>query len=126
MGFLTRFRKRWAIRSYARRLPRLLAADYGRSKRYTPPQVKATIERSGLNSDYFGYAVAMFSDRDGFEHFHAELGENRSFDEARAELLSFCYPGEDHFWDGADAFSSNSDFSPHDHGSGDFSGGGHY
>jgi hypothetical protein len=36
----TSWRKRAAIRSYLRRLPRLLAADYGASETYTPKQVK--------------------------------------------------------------------------------------
>jgi Family of unknown function (DUF6559) len=40
------FRKRRAIRSYARRLPRLLAKDYGYSQTYTPQQVRKTIARS--------------------------------------------------------------------------------
>ncbi len=47
MGLFSKYfdwvRKRRAIRSYARRLPRLLAKDYGASKTYTPQQVRKTI-----------------------------------------------------------------------------------
>ncbi len=100
MGFFERFKKRRAIRSYARLLPKFLARDYGRSKAYTPAQVKSSIERHGLNTEYSCYGIAMFSDREGFDQFHATFGELCNYDEMRAEVA------HDHFGGNAD-FSVN-------------------
>src|SRR6266446_9889543 len=75
-SYLRSFGKRRAIRSYTRQLPRLLVRDYGFSRSYTPLQVRRTVERSGLSVAYSCYAIAMFSDRDGFDHFHHAMGEH--------------------------------------------------
>jgi len=47
MGFFERFKKRLAIKSYARLLPRLLAKDYGRSKSYTRRRSEARSSGTG-------------------------------------------------------------------------------
>jgi hypothetical protein len=112
MGFFERFKKRLAIKSYARLLPRLLAKDYGRSKSYTPAQVRSSIERHGLNTEYSCYGIAMFSDREGFDQFHAASGELCNYDEMRGEISN-------------DHFGGNVDFSEHDVASGSHWDGGH-
>ena len=74
VSYLRSFAKRRAIRSYTRQLPGLLVRDYGFSRSYTPQQVRRTVERSGLSVAHSCYALAMFSDREGFDHFHQRIG----------------------------------------------------
>jgi hypothetical protein len=90
-------RKRRAIRSYARRLPRLLAKDYGHSERYTPQQVRRTIERSGMNMDFSCYGIAMFSGREDFNQFHQSSGENCDYDIMRGEIAATHFNGNSDF-----------------------------
>ena len=49
MKFIRRLKKNRAIKSYVKKLPGLLAKDYGRGARYRPLQIKRTIERAGLD-----------------------------------------------------------------------------
>jgi hypothetical protein len=98
MGFLKRLLKRRAIGDYARRLPRLLARDYGASRTYTPAQVRSTIERGGLDPSYSCYGIAMFSSRESFDNFHAVNGEQCNYDDMRSEIAT-------------DHFGGNIDFS---------------
>jgi hypothetical protein len=100
MFFIDYFRslaKRRAIRSYARRLPRLLAKDYGHSKSYTPQQVRRTIERYRLNSNYSCYGVAMFSDRDDFTAFHQQIGQSCDYDVMQGEIADLHFQGNSDF-----------------------------
>ena len=111
MGFLKRFLKRRALDSYKRRLPRLLAKDYGASRTYTPAQVGKTIERNGLSTDYADYAIAMFSDRDTFEDFYSRNGRPSDYESMRDELAAQYFGGNVDFtytdivsasgWDGS-------------------------
>ena len=116
MNLIRKVQKRMAIRSYLRRLPRLLAKDYGRSTTYTPRQVRSTIDRSGLSAIYSCYGVAIFSTREAFASFHAGIGETCDFDAMRAEVAHF------HFGDNvdftaaeiADTFSEHGPTAGHD------------
>jgi len=101
MGFLKRLLKRRIIGNYARRLPKLLAKDYGASQTYTPAQVRSTIERHGLDPEYSCYGIAMFTTRESFESFHALNGEQCNYDDMRSEIA-------------ADHFGGNIDFSSGD------------
>jgi len=92
-SYLRFFGKRRAIRSYTRQLPRLLVRDYGFSRSYTPLQVRRTVERSGLSVAYSCYAIAMFSDRDGFDHFHHAMGEHCDYAVMRAEIAGWQFHG---------------------------------
>ena len=98
--YLRSFAKRRAIRSYTRQLPRLLVRDYGFSRTYTPQQVRRTVERSGLSVAYSCYAIAMFSDRDGFNHFHHAIGEHCDYAVMRAEIANWQFQGDVHFTTG--------------------------
>jgi len=123
MGFFERWRKRRAIKNYARRLPGLLAKDYGRSKSYTPAQVRSSIERHGLNTEYSCYGVAMFSDRESFDQFHADIGEPCNYDDMRHEIAHDFFGGGMDFTPG-DVFST-SDWEGGHHSSDFGDGGGH-
>ena len=106
--FLRSLRKRRAIRNYARRLPRLLARDYGFSRSYSARQVRRTIEHSGLDAGFSCYGVAMFSDRDEFNQFHHEIGETCDYDAMRAEIADSHFQGNADFTI-SDVFASSSE-----------------
>ncbi|HEX3992712.1 MAG TPA: DUF6559 family protein [Acetobacteraceae bacterium] len=82
-------RKRRAIRGYVRKLPRMLCVDYGFAQAYTPQQIRATIERNGLNLDHLAYAVAMFSDPAGFAQFHENTGDRYKWTAMRDEVAAY-------------------------------------
>ena len=124
MNFISRFRKRRAIKSYVKKLPRLLAKDYGRSAHYRPLQIKRTIERAGLDVVYSCYAVAMFSLREDFTQFHTDVGENCDYDAMRAEVGHSHFSGDagftvDDIWNSFPEHSSEvTHMGSHDSGDG--------
>jgi hypothetical protein len=94
MSFLGSIRKRRAIRSYASKLPKMLRDDYGFSRTYAPHQIRATIERNGLNQYYSCYAISMFSDRTDFAQYHEHTGETCDYDMMRAEVAASHFHGD--------------------------------
>jgi hypothetical protein len=125
MQFFERIRKRKAIGGYVRKLPRLLAKDYGRRMQYTPAQVRSTIERYHLNGIYSCYAIAMFSARDAFDQFHEANGEHCSYDAMRGEIAGDYFGGNADFGF-SDTIATLSDSNAgHDHGNSHDGGGGH-
>ncbi|WP_442957018.1 MULTISPECIES: DUF6559 family protein [unclassified Photobacterium] len=57
MELIRKFKKRRAIKSYIKKLPSMLKRDYRKSKRYTPKQVKSTIERGYLSVRVGAYFI---------------------------------------------------------------------
>jgi hypothetical protein len=84
-------------KSYVKKLPGLLAKDYGRSAHYKPSQIKRTIERAGLDPIYSCYAIAMFSGREDFIQFHNDIGETCDYDAMRAEVAHGHFSGDVNF-----------------------------
>ena len=123
MGFFERIRKRKAICGYVRKLPRLLAQDYGRRTQYTPAQIISTIERYHLNGIYSCYAIAMFSARDAFDSFHEANGEHCSYEAMHGEIAGDYFGGSTDFGFSDTTLSDNN--AGHDHGSSHDGGGGH-
>lgn len=123
MNFIKQFNKNRAIRSYVKKLPRLLAKDYGRFAHYSPLQIKRTIERASLNTAYSCYAVAMFSLRKDFIQFHVDAGETCNYEAMRAEIAHSYLSSDTAFMvdDIANSYSSHSSGSVHtdSHQSGD-------
>ena len=93
MGFITSFKRRRAIKSYIKDLPRLLAKDYGRSKTYTPKQVKRTIEHAGLPIVDSCFTIAMFSTRSEFDKYHEEIGEICDYQAMRCDVANNHFNG---------------------------------
>jgi len=85
---IRRWRRRRALRRYARLLPGLLRRDFGFARYYTPAQIRSTIDRNGLSSDYDCYALAIFTEREAFEFHHAALGQTCDYAAMRDEVLS--------------------------------------
>ena len=86
MELIATFKRNRAIKSYIKKLPSLLAKDYGKANGYNPKQVKRTIERYDLNVIYACYGIAMFCRRDSFDKYHQEIGESRNYDDMRCEI----------------------------------------
>jgi hypothetical protein len=97
LNFIRRLKKSRAIKSYVKKLPGLLAKDYGRSAQYRPLQIKRTIERAGLDPIYACYAIAMFSGREDFVKFHTDIGETCDYDAMRGEVAHNHFSGEVNF-----------------------------
>ncbi len=97
MGLLAALRKRSAIRDYVRKLPELLVKDYGFSQSYTALQIKSTVERHKLSTEYIRYAISMYSDRAAFDQFHRGLVEQWNYDAIRGEVQAGYLPGYSHF-----------------------------
>ncbi|MDH5447164.1 MAG: hypothetical protein OEY52_16565 [Gammaproteobacteria bacterium] len=97
MELIANFKRNRAIKSYIKKLPSLLAKDYGKSKTYTPKQVKRTIERSGLSVTDACYGIAMFSSREAFDQYHQETGESCNYDSMRCEIADKHFGGNSEF-----------------------------
>ena len=106
-------RKRLAIRAYARRLGPKLRERYGRARRYTPAQVKRTVEVCEFNADYLCYALCMYCDRAEFDAYHAAHGESCDYDSIWQDIAG--YGGTTHgFGHGASGIDADPHHSHHD------------
>ncbi|WP_444916232.1 DUF6559 family protein [Microbulbifer sp. VAAC004] len=115
MQFIRRIQRNRAIKSYLRKLPKLLAKDYGKSKRYRPKQVRATIERSGLSIIYTCYAISIFCSKKDFDAYHHEIGEMCDYGAMRGEVGNLHFYGNANF-SSNDVASVGSDFGGGSHG----------
>jgi len=109
MELIANFQRNRSIKSYIKKLPSLLAKDYGNSKTYTPKQVKRTIERSGLSVGDACYGIAMFSSREAFDQYHHEIGESCDYDAMRSEIAEQHFHGNAAF-EVSDIASVSSDY----------------
>jgi len=92
-NYLRSFAKDRAIRTYTRKLPRLLSAQYGKRQFPTPQQVKKAAENAGLNTAFSCYAATIFSSRESFNQFHREIGEACDYDAMRAHVANTHFGG---------------------------------
>lgn len=109
MELIRSFKRNRAIKSYIKKLPGLLAKDYGKAKTYTPKQVKKTIERSGLSVSNACFGIAMFSGKTAFDQYHQEIGEPCNYDGMRCEIADKHFNGNSDF-EISDVVSVSSDF----------------
>jgi hypothetical protein len=125
LKFIRRLKKNRAIKSHVKRLPGLLAKDYGHSTHYKPLQIRRTIERAGLDPIYSCYAIAMFSGREDFNQFHIDMGETCDYDAMRGEVAHNHFSDDVNF-DAGDIVNIYSEHgSDASHQSSDNSGSGH-
>ncbi len=117
MEILETRRKKVAIRSYLKKLPKLLQSDYRKKPPYTPKQVRSTIERNGLDSAYVCFALAIYSPHDQFDQYHEEIGESCDYEELRQVIADWFFGGDTAFDRTQPVSSSDGDsasFDPHD------------
>jgi hypothetical protein len=85
---MLRSARKWiAIRRYVKGLGPELRRRYGRSKRYTPAQVKRTIEQRGYSREWTCYALCMYCGRRDFDAYHRAAGESCDYNAMRGEVL---------------------------------------
>lgn len=90
-------RKWFAIRSYIKKLGPELRRRYGAQSKYSPAQVRATIQSKRFDADRGCYAMAMYCDRADFDRHHQSTGESCSYDTMRAEIGSRLFGGNTTF-----------------------------
>jgi|GEM_PF-2717533 len=94
-------RKRFALKSYVKKLGPLLRKRYGRSSNFSPGQVEKTIQAENLNPNYIYYAYSMFCSEQHFQQLANEANADLDMNQLKREV-------GDEFFDG------DSDFSPED------------
>jgi len=120
-------RKRLAIRAYARRLGPKLRERYGRARRYTPAQVKRTVEVCGFNSDYLCLALCMYCDRAEFDAYHTALGETCDYDSMWHDIGGHAETTHDVGYEASASDADSHHSGDHTHGEhGSYSDGGDY
>ena len=90
-------KKRTTLKSYARQLPLFLKKMYGRRKRYSEEEIRASIQKAGFDNSFIEYAYAMFMSRTefgGLKHKHQDLEE---YDTLRAEIAKSFFSGNTSF-----------------------------
>lgn len=97
MEIIDNYKRNSAIKEYIKRLPGLLAKDYGKSKTYTPKQIRSTIERSNMNVTCACYGIAMFSTKEAFDEYHEEIGEPCDYVVMRSEVADKHFAGNTDF-----------------------------
>ncbi len=102
----TTLRKRWAIRSYMRKLGPVLRRRCGRRSSYTPDEVRRAARVSGVNTDYLCYAYCIYCSREDFDQYHRQTGEYCNYAAMRQEIGSMYFRGNTSF-DATDAIGTN-------------------
>jgi Family of unknown function (DUF6559) len=97
VGLFENYRKRRAIKKIARKLPPYLRRSYGKSKQYSPGQVRTAMDQTGCNVTciYFGYA--MFCSVGDFNQVHADMGEQCDYEAMHQEVADICFSGDTNF-----------------------------
>lgn len=124
---MMQFLQKWlAIRSYKKKLGSLLIRGYGKSKHYTPAQVRTTVSKAGLSTDWICYAYSMYCSCDDFVQYHTETGQSCDYEAMRTEVADYFFQANTAF-DASDVVNSSSDwFGGEDSGGGDGGDGGGY
>src|SRR5208282_5989186 len=89
MNLFGAYRRKRAIKRYARELPRRLYKAYGASEFFTPAQVKTAVAKLGLDPALIALAYAMFLPEDIYEGSRSQLPTAPPYQEARDEFLRF-------------------------------------
>lgn len=92
MNWLERYRMRRAARAMARKLPPVMAREWGRSDYYTAQQVRRALQVTGLPGAYDFLALAAFLDRQAYEAVSSANGARHDYDAAR-QLFERQLPG---------------------------------
>jgi hypothetical protein len=87
-------RKQQAIRTYSKRLGRLLRARYRVQDKYAPGLIKAAIKEWGLDAKHACYAIAMYCDYSDFVEYHRLIGESCDYDAMWDEINECLFPSD--------------------------------
>jgi hypothetical protein len=92
MGIFSSWKRKQALKQYARELPRRLSQDYGASTFFTRGQVATAITKLKLNPNFSVYAYAMFLSEDEYNAGHQGTPASLSYLDARVEFARYLPP----------------------------------
>lgn len=97
ISMLQAIRRWFAVRSYAKSLGPNLRERYGAQRKYTPAQVKRTIETCGYSTDYICYAMCIYGEYCDFTEYHLSNGESPDYCGMRTEVANWFFHGDASF-----------------------------
>jgi uncharacterized membrane protein YgcG len=106
-------RQQVAVQKYVKHVGPELRKRYGKQSRYTPAQVKQTVNASGYSSRDDCYAFALYCSEDDFVDYHRSLGESCDYNSMRSEIsdsFGFIFPSGSTF-DAAEVIDNSDRFS---------------
>ena len=90
LAWLHEWKERRALQKLARKVGPKLKKRYGFQEYYTPEQVLATAEQSGLDREAQAYAVAMYVLPENAQGVLRELGQTKLAGQVRAYMIGRC------------------------------------
>lgn len=126
MALFDRYRKRRAIKAFAKRLGPALSERFGHTPFYTADQIGDVVTSGKLrrHREYMIYAYCLFMSQSEFEALDNDTAAAGDFDTLRSEAYAFIGPGPAAAHPGSGAYGealqgpSPGDFDPGDGGSG--------
>ncbi len=106
-------RQQVAVQKYVKHVGPELRKRYGNQRRYTPAQVKETVNASGSSSRDDCYAFALYCSEDDFVDYHRSIGESCDYNSMRSEMsdsFGFIFPSGSTF-DAAEVIDNSDRFS---------------
>jgi uncharacterized membrane protein YgcG len=106
-------RQQVAVQKYVKNVGPELRKRYGKQSRYTPAQVKRTVNLSGNSSRDDCYAFALYCSEDDFVDYHRSIGESCEYNSMRSEIsdsFGFTFPSGSNF-DAAEVIDNSDRFS---------------
>jgi|GEM_PF-1778405 len=96
-NWFSNLKRRRAIKKYAKKLGPTLKKNYGRSKYYSPGQIKTAATKAKLSISHIDVGYAMYLEKNKFETLHQELGKQCNYDDIRTEIGNLCFSGDNTF-----------------------------
>ena len=90
-------KKRAILKSYARQLPLSLKKRFGKHKRYSVEQIRASIQKEGFDNSFIEYAYAMFMSRHEFGSLKHKNNNLEDYDTLRKEIAKSFFRGNTSF-----------------------------
>ena len=86
-------KKRAILKSYARQLPLSLKRRYGKHKRYSAEEIRASIQKEGFDNSFIEYAYAMFMSRTDFLGLKHKNQDLEDYNTLRKEIAKSFFGG---------------------------------
>ena len=90
-------KKRAILKSYARQLPLSLKKRFGKHKRYSAEQIRASIQKDGFDNSCIEYAYAMFMSRTDFLGLKHKNKDLEDYNTLRKKIAKSFFGGNTSF-----------------------------
>jgi hypothetical protein len=90
-------KKRAILKSYARQLPLSLKKRFGKHKRYSVEQIRASIQKDGFDNSCIEYAYAMFMSRTDFLGLKHKNKDFEDYNTLRKKIAKSFFGGNTSF-----------------------------